>query len=347
MTSSTHGKAGFVYRNALGEWDHLPSKLAAEGSDRTTPLVTIAIPTYRRADLVVESVQSALAQKFDRPFEIVVVDNDPDSSGAEALLEALPELKARNFRYYVNSENLGVFGNFNRAIQLTRGEWLTILNDDDLLEERFLSTMFSVLDRNPQIDGLSCRKEFFYDRADLQPPPRSLPRRIAARLLTESYFGGKSTRRVPARKFFWGPILGNMVGALYRISKVVEIGGFYPEEWPSDTWFHARFAARFEVRQHREGLARIRVSENLTLAPGMGTSILEDAYRFRSALAGGDAPRWWARFAPYLAAHHRVAFEHFYGTKVPAQELEEALKMKLPANHPVILRAFRLLLRGF
>lgn len=110
----------FKSRNALVDFDHVASDLTARGADRQPPLVTIAIPTFGRATLLDEAVRSALSQNFNRPYEILVVDNDPHSQGAAALLQQVGELAERNFRYCVNRENIGMLANWNRCIQLGR-----------------------------------------------------------------------------------------------------------------------------------------------------------------------------------------------------------------------------------
>ena len=172
-------------RNALNDFDHFPSELVMEGADREHPLVSIVIPTFRRPSLLIEAVQSALAQRFDHPYEIVVIDNDPETKDVDRLLECFPELKERSFRYFVNRENIGMFGNWNRSILLARGEWMTILNDDDLLDDNYLAIIFSVLDRNVAIDGLATQKRLLDQRPGITPWVPSVPHRVAKRVLLD------------------------------------------------------------------------------------------------------------------------------------------------------------------
>jgi cellulose synthase/poly-beta-1,6-N-acetylglucosamine synthase-like glycosyltransferase len=54
-----------------------------------TPLITIAIPTYKRPDLLEEAINSALNQIDFIDYEVIVVDNDPDSdTETEKLLKS-------------------------------------------------------------------------------------------------------------------------------------------------------------------------------------------------------------------------------------------------------------------
>lgn len=362
---------GLPYRDATGDWDHVPSRIAAGGRDDRTPFVTIAITTYKRSDLLIESVQSALAQDFARPFEVIILDNDPDSRMAAWLGERVPALADRSFRYFVNAENLGVFGNFNRCITLARGEWLTILNDDDLLDANYLRTMFEELGRRPSIDGIVCIKRLFGGvletpgAASADPMRgetmsgstfaallktragrRSLFHRVFGRMVAELSYRGRASRRIRAGKFFWGAVLGNGAGFLFRRDKALEIGGFYPEEYPSaDLWFFARIAERGHLRQHRAAVAAMRLTEG-SISVQTLTEQLDMGYRLQRILAGTAAPRWFRRLLPTMIEQYRVDFEHDRETPVPKAEVEQALGIRLPPHRPRLYALSRLLLGG-
>ena len=330
----------------MPEWDHVQSDVVAQGSDAQQPLVTIAIPTYRRPDLLIEAVESALSQRFERPFEIIIVDNDPESTGAAALVERLPELLDRSFRYLINRENLGMFGNFNRCIQLARGEWLTIVNDDDILYPDYLAKMFAALETDSAIDGIVCLKRGFNERYEAATQS-SLPRQLAKRALLELFFAGRQTRRLTVDKFFWGAVGGNMVGFLFPTRHARALGGFYPEEYPSDAWFYARFAKHYDLRQHRAVATGIRFAANESAKPGTLKAFLSNYQQLHETLLQAEVPRWWRLFSPLVLARDRAEFSAFWGVDIPDEEMEQMLNRRLPPHRPSLLWAVRLLTRGF
>lgn len=357
---------GLNFRDAIPEWEHVASRIVAEGTDATPPFVTIAITTYKRSDLLAESVRSALVQRFDRPFEVVILDNDPASTMSQWLIERVPEVTHRNFRYFVNGENFGVFGNFNRCITVARGEWLTILNDDDLLDDNFLQLMFGETNAHPTTDGIVCLKRYFggtFDALDAAPSPEmqkmsgavfarllrspgKLAGRIAGRAIAELNFRGRPSRRIPAGKFFWGAIVGNGGGFLFRRSKAIEVGGFYPEEYPSaDYWFFARFAKLGHLRQHRAISAQIRLTDGSISVDSL-TEQLKSGYKLQHLLAGSEAPRWLRRLLPMMISHYRVQFEAERLMPVPKADLEAALNIRLPPHRPRLYALSRLFLGG-
>lgn len=360
------------FRNAFAEWDGVASALAFTGADTSPPVATIAITTFRRSELLVEAVRSARQQRSDRPYEIVVMDNDPDSRGPAALLEALPALRDENFRYVINDQNLGMFGNFNRSMQMARGEWMTILNDDDLLDESYLETMFEALDRNPGADGIVCRKRYLDQRrpehattvvlphgATWRRIRRHLTGRVAGlrarkraavdRLLFFRHFGLQSTRRLRARQFFWGPIAGTPLGFLWRTQAGIDIGGFDPREFPaSDVWFSARFATRYHLRQHRAVAATVRIAENESAKVSTTIASLRSVSQLQQALlADAEAPRGWRRLAPLVLARLRCSAERAFGVVVPDAELEQALGQPVVRDDRRKLARIRLLSGGW
>ncbi len=105
-----------------------------------SPTVTICVPAYNAALYLPQALESALAQTFS-DFELVLVDN-ASTDGTFAIAEKYTGWD-RRIRLFKNGRNLGSVGNFNRCIDLARGEWIKFLCADDWLEpgciERFIA----------------------------------------------------------------------------------------------------------------------------------------------------------------------------------------------------------------
>lgn len=99
--------------------------------------ITIVIPTYRRNELLVEAVKSAINQiDTNIDYKILIIDNDPNDNKNLTMLKSLNNEK---LIYYRNQENLGMFGNINRGVFLANSEYVSLLHDDDILLENYLS----------------------------------------------------------------------------------------------------------------------------------------------------------------------------------------------------------------
>ena len=95
------------------------------------PFISIVIPTRNRADYVGHALQSALEQSFD-DFEVVVSNNDSSDRTAEVVAEHSDP----RVRYVETSKTLAMPDSWEFAVSHARGEFVTVLCDDDALAPR-------------------------------------------------------------------------------------------------------------------------------------------------------------------------------------------------------------------
>lgn len=132
------------------------------------PKVTVIIPTYNRAHLIGETLESVLAQTLD-DYEIVVVDDGSTDDTRSVVAKVAPGAR------YIYQENTGIPEVLNVCIREARGEYIQHLGSDDLLVEDTLARSAALLDAHPEvalvygaawlIDGASkrlsvCRPDF-------------------------------------------------------------------------------------------------------------------------------------------------------------------------------------------
>ncbi len=106
------------------------------------PIVSIIMPVFNHPEFLKNAIVSAINQDFDKPYEIIVVDNTDLSEAPTINQSIVEEINSPIVLYYRNSRNIGMFGNFNRGIELARSEYVTFLHDDDMLMPNTLSDLF-------------------------------------------------------------------------------------------------------------------------------------------------------------------------------------------------------------
>lgn len=105
--------------------------------------VSVIIPTYNRADLLLTSLDSVAAQTFT-DYEIIIVD-DGSSDDTKACVAA----RNQPIRYLWQS-NQGVSEARNHALRVTRSEFVAFLDSDDLWAPTFLEAGVSRLRQHPE-----------------------------------------------------------------------------------------------------------------------------------------------------------------------------------------------------
>ncbi|PUB79824.1 MAG: hypothetical protein B6D77_09750 [gamma proteobacterium symbiont of Ctena orbiculata] len=102
--------------------------------------VSVIIPTYNRAELLLKTVQSVLAQTY-QDFEIIII-NDGSSDNTETVIKDYsPKIR------YLNQENAGLNATRNRALKLAQGEYIATLDDDDIWLDYKLALQVELLDK--------------------------------------------------------------------------------------------------------------------------------------------------------------------------------------------------------
>lgn len=140
----------FKYVDNFSKTAHIPSISIIESKIDYIPEITIAIPTYKRTDLLKEAIDSAINQIAYTNYDIIVVDNNPERDcDTEKLMRSYNN---PIISYYKNSENLGMVGNWNRLFTLAKGIYVVMLHDDDLLYPNYLSTIIKSCSKLPNVD---------------------------------------------------------------------------------------------------------------------------------------------------------------------------------------------------
>src|SRR6266550_1982418 len=115
------------------------------------PVISVIIPVFNTpVQRLEEAVESVLAQAYEH-WELVLVD---DGSTDADLLRTLPRLAARDRRIVLAKleGHEGISGASNRGLALARGEWVTFLDHDDVLEPDSLFQVVKLLQQHPDAD---------------------------------------------------------------------------------------------------------------------------------------------------------------------------------------------------
>jgi glycosyltransferase involved in cell wall biosynthesis len=141
------------------------------------PLVSVVIPTYNRAWIVQEAIDSVIAQEF-RDFELIVVD---DGSTDDTLLHLTGYGKQLRV---IHQSNKGVSAARNAGISTASGRYLAFLDSDDLWLPGKLQVQVAFFKQNPEMR--ICQTEEVWIRNGLRVNPKQRHRKPSGMIFERS-----------------------------------------------------------------------------------------------------------------------------------------------------------------
>ena len=115
------------------------------------PRVTVITPAYNATLYLPSALESALQQTV-QDFEVIVVDD----GSTDGTFEVAAEFARRDPRISViRQENGGIGSARNAALRTARGEWIALLDSDDMWLPHYLEEQLEILKMRPEVDILS------------------------------------------------------------------------------------------------------------------------------------------------------------------------------------------------
>jgi glycosyltransferase involved in cell wall biosynthesis len=141
------------------------------------PQVSVIIPTYNRAWIIEEAIDSVLAQDYTE-FELIVVD-DGSTDHTSDVLDSY-----RNVIKVFPQKNKGVSAARNRGIAEASGKFIAFLDSDDLWLPQKLTVQIGFFNQTP--DALICQTEEVWIRNGLRVNPKKRHKKPSGRIFKPS-----------------------------------------------------------------------------------------------------------------------------------------------------------------
>jgi glycosyltransferase involved in cell wall biosynthesis len=113
--------------------------------------VSVCIPTYQSARWIGDTLDSLTRQTYPS-IEIHVLDDGSTDDTASVVRGYAP----KGVAYHRFDQNLGAYGNKNRALGIARGELITWYNADDVYDPTIVEREVEFLERHPQAAAVLC-----------------------------------------------------------------------------------------------------------------------------------------------------------------------------------------------
>ncbi len=227
------------------------------------PSVSVVIAAYNAGRTLRATLESALAQTHRRR-QIIFVDDGSTDDTAEVLAPFRSRIQV------IRREHRGLAAARNAGVAAAEGEYLALLDADDLWTPDKLAVQLAVARRAPDAGLIACDGiEFHEDRVlrrGLLVGP--LADRLAAS--QQDHVSGCFHRQM---------LLGNPISCPAQVlipRRVVEVTGAFGDFEAQDYDYYLRIAQRFPVVLHRDSLARWRYRQDSLSGPLAGRTLAWD-----------------------------------------------------------------------
>lgn len=115
------------------------------------PKFSIAVPLFRTPENYLrEMIQSVIDQSYGN-WELCLADGGGKENSVQMVVEEFSKKDSR-VRYKLLEDNFGIAGNTNAALEMAQGDFLALLDHDDLLAPDALYECVKLLNEEPETD---------------------------------------------------------------------------------------------------------------------------------------------------------------------------------------------------
>lgn len=118
-----------------------------------SPKISIVVPAYRTPETFLRQMIDSLEGQTYENWELCIANASPEDASMEFVLREY-EQKDSRIKWKKLRENKGIAENTNEAFSMASGDFIGLLDHDDLLAPNALYEIAKALEREPEIDVL-------------------------------------------------------------------------------------------------------------------------------------------------------------------------------------------------
>lgn len=255
--------------------------------------ITVLMPIFNHNKFLLESITSALCQDCTVSYAILIVDNDANDEYHN--LDIIKKLESDKIVYYRNTENLGMVGNWNQCLLLSKSKYGVFLHDDDRLKTNSLKYLSSLSEKYSDF-AIIGNTDFIDNKSEII-------KKCGSKL---------SPYTITSSDMVINNACSNGVGSLFRLDYLRQLGGFVEDDYPClDYALFARYVVAYGAVRTRVSTADIRLAENATLScyPEMADSNRKVRYSLINSI---KLPHWFLKF--FIGLSYIQEQEYLYAT---------------------------------
>lgn len=125
--------------------------------------VSICIPTYNSEKFIAETLNSIAAQTYT-DLEVIISDNASTDKTVEI---ATRYCERYGWNLFQNRDNIGAVNNFNKLIELAKGEYIAIYHADDLYDPAIVEESVKILQKHQEVGFVGSEANIINEKGEI------------------------------------------------------------------------------------------------------------------------------------------------------------------------------------
>jgi len=105
------------------------------------------MPVYNGSEFLGEAIDSILNQTLNE-FELLIIDD----GSTDQSIELIKSYDDKRIRLVVNKNNIGQSASLNKGIKMARGDYIVIMDQDDISVQDRLKVQLEFMENHSNID---------------------------------------------------------------------------------------------------------------------------------------------------------------------------------------------------
>ncbi len=235
-------------------------------------LISVVIPSYNHEKYISEAIKSVLGQDYSN-FELIIID-DGSQDNSDKIITSFKDSRIK----YIKQENSGAHASINRGLEISSGDYLSILNSDDVYTRNRFKEMSKILDTNKSIDFICSYIEIINQNGkklgikegfkNLDPWPMQNPEKTFKK--TNDF----------KKNLLMSNFIATTSNMFFRRNIYDTIGGMRNLRFAHDWDFALRVAEKFECYLLEKPVLKYRIHNNNTISSNKKWMLFEIVWVF-------------------------------------------------------------------
>lgn len=168
-------------------------RLTQEGRNRDHVLLTIAIPTAHRGNLVLERMRNLLPMQYDAEVEFAISKNGTQWYQEE--YKKVSEIPDARIEYYDHNRDLRPEENWHYAVDMSHGKYVLFVSDEDDVVVDSIDYYLKLLSTNPDVNQVRAKTMYQYANIEKKAYGKKGIEAFDLVFLRQNYLSGLIVRR--------------------------------------------------------------------------------------------------------------------------------------------------------